>query len=123
MIKTKRVYDPPESTDGLRILVDRLWPRGVSKDDLAMDDWIKEVAPSNDLRRWFGHKPERWEQFLARYFKELEDNQAQLEPLLKLSRTQSVTLLYAAKDTEHNNAEAIKLYLNSRKTSSSRNHD
>ncbi len=120
MIRTKRAYDSAEPTDGLRILVDRLWPRGISKADLEMDDWLKELAPSDDLRRWFGHKPERWDQFLARYFQELDDKQAHWEPLFKKERTHAITFLYAARDTEHNNAQALKLYLKSKMTSNSR---
>lgn len=123
MIRIKRAYDPTEPTDGLRILVDRLWPRGISKADLRMDDWLKELAPSDDLRRWFGHKPERWDQFLARYFQELDDKQAHWEPLLKKERTHAITLLYAARDTEHNNAQALKLYLKSKMTAIAELHD
>ncbi|MBX9880194.1 MAG: DUF488 domain-containing protein [Candidatus Obscuribacterales bacterium] len=111
MIRTKRVYDEPEPTDGLRILVDRLWPRGISKEKLVVDDWIKEVSPSTELRQWFAHKPERWRQFLIKYFQELDHNQVYWQPLLKKAQRHHMTLIYAAKDVRHNNAEALKQYL------------
>jgi len=120
MIRTKRAYEQPESSDGLRILVDRLWPRGIAKADLALDQWMKDLAPSNELRKWFGHRPERWSEFLAKYSQELDGKQALWEPLLKQSVHSRVTLLYGAKDIEHNNAEALKQYLRAKQSHSSR---
>lgn len=111
MIQVKRAYEPPDPTDGMRILVDRLWPRGLTKHDLSISDWIKEVGPSNELRRWFGHKPERWRSFLSKYFRELDEKEAEWQPILDKARRYHVTLIYGAKDTEHNNALALKEYL------------
>jgi uncharacterized protein YeaO (DUF488 family) len=111
MIKTKRAYDPPEPADGTRFLVDRLWPRGIKKDDLRMDDWLKDVAPSDDLRRWFGHDPARWEEFKQRYFAELDGKPEALEPIRVAAREGDVTLVYSARDTQHNQAVALKAYL------------
>lgn len=111
MIHIKRAYEPPDSSDGIRILVDRLWPRGLKKQDLSITDWIKEVGPSNELRRWFGHKPERWRSFLSKYFRELDEKQAEWQPILDKARRHRVTLIYGAKDTEHNNAVALRQYL------------
>lgn len=108
MIVCKRIYDPPSALDGRRVLVDRLWPRGVTKDAARIDDWLKELSPSDELRRWFGHDPERWEEFRTRYQAELQDRQALLETLRNAARKGTVTLLYAAKDTEHNNAVVLK---------------
>ncbi|MCI4465222.1 MAG: DUF488 family protein [Thermoproteus sp.] len=110
MIKAKRVYDPPEPGDGVRVLVDRLWPRGVRRE--AVDIWMREVAPSDELRRWFSHDPARWEEFEARYWRELDGN-PKVEELLELARRGDVTLLYATR-SPHNNAEALKEYLERR---------
>ncbi|KUO84160.1 MAG: DUF488 family protein [Thermoproteus sp.] len=110
MIKAKRVYDPPEPGDGVRVLVDRLWPRGVRRE--AVDVWMREVAPSDELRRWFSHDPARWEEFKARYWRELDGN-PKVEELLELARRGDVTLLYAAR-SPYNNAEALKEYLERR---------
>ena len=115
MISTKRAYDPPQPRDGLRILVDRLWPRGIKKEDLLLDDWIKDVSPSDELRKWFAHENVKWPQFVKRYFKELDENKACWQALLNKSKHHHVTLLYGAKDTEHNNAVALKQYLESKK--------
>lgn len=104
--RLKRVYDAAAQDDGLRILVDRLWPRGLRKDEAAIDRWMKEVAPSEALRRRFHAHPEDWEEFQAAYAAELADNPA-LDELRRLARTQRITLLYAAKDTGHNNARAL----------------
>lgn len=113
-IQTKRVYEAPSPDDGLRILVDRIWPRGLRKSDAALDHWIKDVAPSTELRKWFGHKPERWAEFQKRYARELDDNPQGLAELKKLLRGNAVTLLYSAHDTEHNNANALRDYLDAR---------
>jgi uncharacterized protein YeaO (DUF488 family) len=112
-LKTKRIYDAPQKADGLRILVDRLWPRGVSKAAARVDYWLKEVAPSDALRTWFGHRAERWTEFKSRYRGELKSPPAQegLERLRSLARGKTVTLLFAAKDMEHNNAVALMQYL------------
>jgi uncharacterized protein YeaO (DUF488 family) len=112
MIRIKRVYDPSEHADGTRFLVERLWPRGMKKEALQLDGWLKEVAPSDALRRWFGHDPAKWEEFQRRYFAELEDKPAAWQPILGPARQGDVTLLYSARDTEHNNAVALKAYLN-----------
>ena len=107
----KRAYDPPASSDGQRILVDRLWPRGVSKDALKLDEWLKQIAPSNALRDWFGHDPAKWDEFQQRYATELDDNPAAVAQLRQRLATGPVTLIYAAKDEAHNNAAALKAYL------------
>jgi uncharacterized protein YeaO (DUF488 family) len=111
MIKIKRTYDPRGPDDGVRFLVDRLWPRGVKKEDLQLDGWLKDVAPSEDLRQWFGHEPARWEEFQRRYFAELDSKPEALQPIQAAARRGSVTLLYSARDTEHNNAVALRAYL------------
>lgn len=112
-IKIKRIYEPPEPSDGLRILVDRLWPRGIAKDKAAVDEWLKEIAPSNELRTWFGHQPERWTEFQRRYRAELRtpEHRARLDRLRAMASKHTVTLLYAAKDEEHNNARALAAIL------------
>ena len=110
-IGIKRAYDAPTKSDGRRILVDRLWPRGLSKEDAAIDEWLKEVAPSNELRKWFGHSPDRWDEFRKRYHAELERNPDGLDRLIELCRAGPVTLVFGAKDDVHNNAVALKEYL------------
>ena len=110
-IKLKRVYDPVSAQDGTRILVDRLWPRAVKKEALHLAFWAKEVAPTTELRKWFSHEPEKWEKFQERYKKELDANKEAWEPILKAIQKGVVTLLYSAKDTEHNNAVCLKKYL------------
>lgn len=114
MIQLKRVYEPPDSHDGRRFLVERLWPRGMKKENLAMEGWMKDVAPSDALRQWFGHDPAKWEEFQQRYFAELENNTAALAPLLEAARQGTVTLLYSAHDQEHNNARVLKNFLDDR---------
>lgn len=113
-ITCKRAYDSPEKGDGYRALIDRIWPRGVSKQELALDDWYKELAPSSDLRKWFGHDPKRWAAFYQKYHSELEHHQETLEKLLKACDGGPLTLVYAARDTEHNNAVALKMLLEKR---------
>jgi uncharacterized protein YeaO (DUF488 family) len=110
-INVKRAYDPPSARDGARILVDRLWPRGISKDELELDSWMKDVAPSNELRKWYHAGNHKWEDFRKRYFKELESEPDAVAELRKKARGHTVTLLYSSKDEEHNNAEALKEYL------------
>ena len=111
MLRLKRVYDAAEEGDGFRILVDRLWPRGVSKEDAALDLWLKEVSPSDPLRRWYSHDPSRWEEFKERYFRELEGKEKELDRIRSLLREGDVTLLFASKDEERNNAVALAEYL------------
>ena len=111
MIRTKRVYDPPVSEDGRRFLVDRLWPRGVKKEGLELDAWLKDVAPSDELRRWFGHDPAKWEAFQRRYFAELETKPEAWLPLLEACREGTVTLVFGARDEEKNHAVALKSFL------------
>ena len=106
MIRTKRVYDPPAPEDGVRVLVDRLWPRGLAGEDARIDWWAKELAPSDKLRRWFGHAPPRYREFVERYRAELDANGA-ASRLKELAGAQPVTLLYAARDERHNNARAL----------------
>src|SRR5688500_16321768 len=115
MLRIKRTYDPPARGDGRRILVERLWPRGMKKEAVAADAWIKDVAPSTDLRKWFGHREERWEEFGRRYREELDANPAAWEPILEAGRRGTVTLLYSAHDTLHNGAEVLRGYLYDRK--------
>ncbi|MBU6427745.1 MAG: DUF488 family protein [Cyanobacteria bacterium REEB65] len=107
-IRLKRAYEPPGAADGTRILVDRVWPRGVSKADLALAGWRRETAPSTELRQWFGHQPERWEEFRRRYREELAANVQALEPLLAAARQGPLTLVYGAKDREHNQAVVLR---------------
>ena len=114
MVRVKRVYEPPESADGVRFLVERLWPRGMKKESLQMQAWLKEVAPSDALRRWFGHDPAKWDEFRRRYFAELDGKPDALQPILEAAGHGKVTLLYSAHDTEHNNAVALKSYLERR---------
>lgn len=110
-IKTKRIYDAKAVGDGFRILVDRLWPRGMKKDSAPLDLWLKEIAPSDDLRRWFGHDPAKWPEFKKRYFAELRNKQDLVALLRQHARAGVVTLLYSAKDEKHNNAVALLEYL------------
>ena len=110
-IRIKRVYEPPGADDGARVLVDRLWPRGVRKDALDMSLWLKDIAPSPDLRRWFGHDPARFADFAERYRLELSGNGAAVEKLLDLVGQGRLTLLYAAHDTAHNHAVVLAEYL------------
>lgn len=111
MIQVKRVYERPAKDDGARILVDRVWPRGVKKEALQLDGWLKDVAPSDRLRRWFGHKAARWEEFRHRYFSELDESPEAWKPILELARWGNVTLVYGARDRENNNAVTLRGYL------------
>jgi uncharacterized protein YeaO (DUF488 family) len=114
MVALKRVYEPVDTEDGTRFLVERLWPRGVRKDALMLDAWLKDVAPSTELRRWFGHDPDRWQEFRRRYAAELEARPDAWAPIVQADRSGTVTLLYSSHDTEHNNAVALKAYLEAR---------
>lgn len=111
MIQIKRVYEAPARGDGARFLVERLWPRGLKKEELDARAWLKEVAPSAALRQWFAHDPSKWSAFKRKYFSELDKNATSWAPLLQAARRGNVTLLYSARDTEHNNAIALKTYL------------
>lgn len=106
--RLKRAYDPPAAADGRRVLVDRMWPRGLKKSAASIDLWLKDLAPSTELRRWFGHDPRRWNEFCARYAQELSAQGDALEMLRRLLREGEVTLLFAARDAEHNNAVALR---------------
>lgn len=107
-LKIKRVYDAPSSDDGVRILVDRLWPRGLKKEDAQLDFWDKDIAPSNELREWFGHKPERFDEFSKKYMQELKAHEDRLKEIKDMLKTKNVTLVYAAKDTNDNHAVVLK---------------
>ncbi len=111
MIKLKRAYDPPAKQDGRRILVERLWPRGLTKEKAAIDDWPKDIAPTPQLRKWFSHDPDKWEGFCKRYRAELDKNKDRVEQLKKTCRTGTVTFVFAARDTERNSAVVLKAYL------------
>jgi uncharacterized protein YeaO (DUF488 family) len=108
MIRIRRIYDPPAADDGRRVLVDRLWPRGLSREKAHIDEWLKEIAPSDGLRKWFGHDPSRWEEFRERYRDELKGHGGILDRLRAEGKKGRVTLLFAAKDVEHNNAVIIR---------------
>lgn len=112
-IKVKRAYEKPKPEDGFRVLVDRLHPRGLTKSQLRLDLWAKDLAPSDTLRRWFSHKPERWETFVKRYHQELQSPEKKdlIEYLLNLAKQTPLTLIYSAKDTKHNNAVALMEFL------------
>jgi len=107
-VKLKRAYDPPTGSDGKRILIDRLWPRGVKKSDAAIDEWMKDVAPSTALRKWFGHDPARWPEFRHRYLKELRGHRAELDKLRALARRAPVTLVFSAHDQSYNDAIVLR---------------
>lgn len=115
MIRLKRVYEKPSRQDGFRILVDRLWPRGLTKERASVDLWLKEVAPSTTLRKWFGHDPAKWRQFERRYRRELRGQRQALEVLKQKSREHTISLVYAARDEEHNEAVVLKAMLESLK--------
>jgi uncharacterized protein YeaO (DUF488 family) len=107
-VRLKRVYEPPSSEDGVRVLVDRLWPRGLRKADAEVVHWIKNIAPSGELRRWFGHDPGRWQEFRRRYARELQQHAAELDELRELARQRTVTLLFGARDEQHNDAVVLR---------------
>ena len=107
-VHIKRIYDEPARADGSRVLVDRIWPRGITKDDAALDDWVRELAPSTELRKWFGHDPKRWPEFRKRYRAELRQRASQLDALRKRAAHRRVTLLYGARDRQFNQAVVLK---------------
>lgn len=111
MLKVKRAYEPAAKADGRRILVDRLWPRGVPKAKLRLDDWAKDAAPSARLRKWFGHDAGKWEEFRRRYARELDSHPEAWRPIRAAARKRTVTLIYGARDAEHNNAVALREHL------------
>ena len=107
-IHLKRAYEPPAAEDGPRILIDRLWPRGVKRKEAQIDQWAKDIAPSTELRKWFGHEPERWKKFRRRYKAELHEHNEQLDNLRELARSDAITLVYAAHDEVHNHAVVLR---------------
>lgn len=107
-IRLKRAYEPPSAEDGARVLVDRLWPRGVRKADAGIERWMKDIAPSTELRQWFGHDPERWPEFRRRYLAELRQHASELEELRELARHDGVTLVFGARDEEYNDAVVLR---------------
>jgi uncharacterized protein YeaO (DUF488 family) len=113
MIKVKRAYDAPSKQDGTRVLVDRIWPRGLRKEDAAIDHWLKTVAPSSDLRQWFRHEPKKWREFCHRYRAELDDKKGEVRFLKGQSQSGTLTLVFAARDSEHKNTVALTNYLES----------
>jgi uncharacterized protein YeaO (DUF488 family) len=108
MIKIKRVYDPPAPGDGFRMLIDRLWPRGLTKEKACVSEWRKDLAPSDRLRKWFNHEPKKWDEFRRRYHEELQPRAKELHELARKKRPAAITILYGARDQEHNNAVALK---------------
>jgi uncharacterized protein YeaO (DUF488 family) len=110
-IKLKRAYEPASPDDGTRFLVERLWPRGISKEHLPIDGWLKEVAPTTELRKWFSHDVTKWDEFRERYARELDAHPDAWQPILTAARRGPVTLVYSSHDTEHNNAVALQEYL------------
>ena len=122
MLKLKRAYGPSAPSDGTRVLVERLWPRGLSKSALHVHQWLKDVGPSTGLRQWFSHDPRRWATFRARYFRELDSKPDAWRPLMTAARRGTVTLVYSSRDTEHNNAVALRDYLNGKTGKRRRTH-
>jgi uncharacterized protein YeaO (DUF488 family) len=120
MIQLRRVYDEPRAHEGARFLVERLWPRGIGKAELEIDGWQKEAGPSTELRKWFNHDPQKWDEFQRKYFAELDTRPEAWEPILQAADRGTVTLLYSSHDTEHNNAVALKRYLEAKVAHGSR---
>ena len=110
-IKIQRIYNQPDKGDGFRVLIDRLWPRGLKKEEVRVDLWLRDVAPSNELRKWFAHDPQKWDEFQQKYFKELDSRGEPVAMLIRKAGEGDMTLLYSAKDEEWNNAVALKKYL------------
>ena len=111
MITIKRIYETPSRDDGLRVLVDRLWPRGMSKEKARVDLWLRDISPSNELRKWYNHDPQKWNEFKEKYFAEIEAQKGLLEPLRKKIKEEKITLLFGSKELQINNATALKEYL------------
>lgn len=120
VLKIKRIYDEPSRDDGKRILIDRLWPRGLKKEDVKIDEWLKEVAPSNELRKWFNHDPDKWEEFKKRFHAELKERQDMVAEIIRAARKGRVTLLFGSKEERFNNAVALREYVASRMKTSKR---
>ena len=120
MIRIKRVYEQPSRGDGKRILIDRLWPRGIKKEDAHIDEWLKEIAPSNELRKWFDHDPNKWGEFKKRFFAELQGRQGVMDGIVSSARRGTVTLLFASKEERFNNAVALKEYIDAKMNASER---
>ena len=120
MIKIKRVYDPSSNDDGKRILIDRLWPRGLKKENVHFDEWVKDIAPSAELRTWFRHDPKKWEEFKRLFFKELHGKRETVDDIVSLAKKDTVTLLFASKEERFNNAVALKEYIEARMSASER---
>jgi uncharacterized protein YeaO (DUF488 family) len=114
MLRIKRVYEGSAKGDGFRMLVDRLWPRGLTKEKAGVDSWLREIAPSNELRKWYGHDPEKWPEFKKRYFKELKEKEELVRQVEEKMRKGTVTLLFQAKEEKYNNAAALKEYVEKR---------
>ncbi len=114
----RRAYEPPTRNDGYRVLVDRIWPRGVSKEEIQIDEWCRNIAPSNALRHWFDHEPSRWAHFCEQYRAELDENAEVLATIVERTRSRRVTLVYAARDKEHNHAVALRDVIEARRTES-----
>ena len=115
MLKLKRAYEPGSRSDGTRVLVERLWPRGLSRKTLRIDAWLKDVGPSTGLRQWFSHDPDKWPRFRSRYFRELDSRPEAWRPIVSAARRGTVTLVYSSRDPTHNNAVALKEYLQARR--------
>lgn len=115
-IQLKRAYDKPEKSDGFRVLIDRVWPRGVKKEDLQLDEWLKDLAPSTELRQWFQHDPEKWEEFRTRYFRELDAHPEEIRRLQEQSRPGPLTIVFGSREQRFNNAMALKEYLEGRRS-------
>jgi uncharacterized protein YeaO (DUF488 family) len=113
-LKVKRVYEEPAKSDGFRVLVDRLWPRGLKKSDAQIDEWLREIAPSTRLRKWYKHDPSKWVHFKSKYAAELKDHREEVDKLARESRRRTVTLLFGARDAVHNNAVALREYIERR---------
>lgn len=113
-VRIKRIYDAPADDDGYRVLVDRIWPRGLAKSEARVDRWLKEIAPSTELRRWFGHDPSRWDEFRGRYRAELEESAALVNELAEKARSTPLTLLFGARDQQHNQAVVLREWLEER---------
>ncbi len=120
MINIKRVYEPPSRADGKRILIDRLWPRGLKKEKARIDEWLKELAPSSDLRKWFGHDSDKWDEFKKRYIKELKGREEIVDAIADAARKGTVSLLFGAKEERFNNAAALKEYIEARMNAAER---
>jgi uncharacterized protein YeaO (DUF488 family) len=114
MIRIKRIYDPPSHDDGKRILIDRLWPRGLKKEVTKIDEWLKEIAPSTELRKWFGHDPAKWGEFKRLFYAELNEKPGMVDEIVKAARKETVTLLFGSKEELYNNAAALKEYIEAR---------